>query len=70
MKRFQVCAICGKRHAKTHKWPFLAKYGIKGRYAAMECLGKLPKPNLSNVTFLVPPLTADESDPDYYPSAG
>jgi hypothetical protein len=37
--RFQVCAICGKRHAPTHKFPFLARYGIKGKYAAMDCPG-------------------------------
>ena len=67
---FQVCALCGKRHAKTYKFPFLAEYGVKGKYAAMECLGKLPTPDLTNVTFLGPSLTAEESDPDYYPSAG
>jgi hypothetical protein len=60
--RFQVCGICGKRHAPTHKFPFLAAYGIKGKYAAMECLGKLPKPDMTNVTFLPGPPV--ETDPE------
>jgi hypothetical protein len=51
---FQVCALCGKRHAITYKFPFLADYGIKGKYAAIECLGKLPEPDLTNVTFITP----------------
>jgi len=50
---FQVCAICGKRHEITYKFPFLKDYGIKGKYAALDCLGKLPRPDLTNVTFLV-----------------
>jgi hypothetical protein len=50
--RFQVCALCGERHAVTYKFPFLARYGVRGKYAAIECLGKLPKPNMTNVTFL------------------
>jgi hypothetical protein len=53
--RFQVCGICGKRHAPTHKFPFLAEYGIKGKYAARECLGKLPRPDMTNVTFFPAP---------------
>lgn len=53
--RHQVCAICGTRHATTYKFPFLARYGIKGKYAAMECLGKLPKPDMTNVRFIPGP---------------
>ena len=59
---FQVCALCGRRHAKTYKFPFLADYGIKGKYAAMECLGKLPKPDLTNVTFLPGPRLEDDPE--------
>jgi hypothetical protein len=50
--RFQVCALCGKRHATVYKFPFLARYGIKGKYAALGCLGALPEPDTSNVTYL------------------
>jgi hypothetical protein len=59
---FQVCALCGKRHAKTYKWPFLARYGIKGKYAAMECLGRLPKPDMTNVRFLPGPPVEDDPE--------
>jgi hypothetical protein len=59
---FQVCGICGKRHAPTHKFPFLADYGVKGKYAAMECLGKLPKPDMTNVRFLPGPRVEDDPE--------
>jgi hypothetical protein len=26
-----------------------ARYGIKGKYAAQECVGKLPQPDMTNV---------------------
>jgi hypothetical protein len=57
-RRWQKCALCGKRHGKTYKYPFLAEYGIKGKYAAMECLGLLPRPDISNVVFIAPRLPA------------
>jgi hypothetical protein len=60
--RFQLCGICGKRHAPVYKFPFLARYGVKGKYAAMECLGKLPKPDLSNVSFLPGPRVEDDPE--------
>jgi hypothetical protein len=46
--------LCGKRHAITYKFPFLARYGIKGKYAAIECLGKLPMPDMRNVAVFIP----------------
>ena len=49
-----MCAICGKRRAKTYRYPFLARYGIKGKYAAQECAGKLPQPDMTNVAVFMP----------------
>jgi hypothetical protein len=55
--RFAVSATPG-----FTKFPFLKDYGIKGKYAAMECLGKLPKPDLTNVTFLPGPRLEDDPE--------
>jgi hypothetical protein len=60
--QFQVCAICGKRHAITYKFPFLKDYGIKGKYAALDCLADLPKPDMTNVRFLPGPRVEDDPE--------
>jgi hypothetical protein len=60
--RWQKCAICGQRHAKVYKFPFLKDYGVKGKYAAMECLGKLPKPDMTNIRFLPGPPVEDDPE--------
>lgn len=60
--RWQKCAICGKRHAPTHKFPFLKDYGVDGKYAAMDCLANLPKPDMTNVSFLPGPPVEDDPE--------
>ena len=54
LHRWQKCAICGQRHARTYKFEDLASHGIKGKYAAMECLGLLPSSDFPNVAFFTP----------------
>ena len=46
------CAICGKPHGKVYRYrKLLQRYGYKGHYATMECVGNLPCPDMSNVAF-------------------
>jgi hypothetical protein len=58
------CAICGKAHGKVYRYrKLLQRFGFKGHYATMECVGNLPRPDMSNVAILVPRLTREPLSP-------
>lgn len=41
---FRVCAVCGKRHGVTYGFrSTLARNGVKGDKATIECIKKLTK---------------------------
>jgi hypothetical protein len=41
-ERYRVCAVCGKRHGPTYGFQaMLEGLGIKGTWAAPDCLAKL-----------------------------
>ena len=44
------CTICGKPHGKVYRYrKLLQRFGYKGHCATMECVGNLPRPDMSNV---------------------
>lgn len=55
-RRSIKCAICGKAHGKVYRYrKLLARFGYAGHYATMECVGNLPRPDMSDVEVLVIP---------------
>jgi hypothetical protein len=41
-RRFNLCSVCGQRHAPAYDYrKVLERFGLKGERAAVECLQKL-----------------------------
>jgi hypothetical protein len=61
---FQVCAVCGERHGVTFGFrSTLARNGIKGDKATIECIGKLPKSPERKVIPIRPRYRVEDTNP-------